>query len=46
MSGRTPRLAGVELYFDDLAKGTRFYRDTLEVPLPRYEPSPPAYVRS
>jgi predicted enzyme related to lactoylglutathione lyase len=24
-----PRLAGVELYFDDLESGKRFYRDTL-----------------
>ncbi len=29
MSGRQPRLAGVELYFDDVAKATRFYRETL-----------------
>ncbi len=38
MSGLPPRLAGVELYFDDLAKATRFYRETLGLRLRDSDP--------
>ena len=38
MSGLQPRLAGVELYFDDLAKATRFYRETLGLRLRESDP--------
>ena len=38
MSGPEPRLAGVELYFDDLARATRFYREALGLRLRDSDP--------
>jgi hypothetical protein len=38
MSGRTPRLTGVELYLDDRAQATRCYRDTLGLRLRESDP--------
>ncbi len=38
MSGLERRLAGVELYFDDVAKATRFYREALGLRLRDSDP--------